>query len=449
MVKVNSRGETDDAVVSLDLSAEAQITAATGLPDPETLLARLAGLHRTARARHAAGRLELYHRATFAIRATARAAADSVELRMGGDEGLAVRMKRDERSPSTFAAASGGNESAMVWALERVLAAEPPARSEKSHEWPLHAETSRFDLDSAEAFPDPSDLVDWIERAGQALAAVPRRGAMPERVESWVEVARTVESWVGDAGVAASRSRMRSWAMLQLRPKGRDVAVLQVAGRSWESLPHEAWALGLSDRMVPRRTRPLGAGWRGPVLFNAGSSASLVAALVRTVHVHERDLGRRVGRGWSLSDLPSESDALFGGLFDDACFPTRPTPLAGEGRIVGRLAGEGHYRRASFRDRPAPAPSHVVVDCGEEPPPGVGLLVSDLRIHPLEPDLWVLGVRGGPLPEGHQAPAALEGHIRISPRKLLQRCLAAIGPSRASHTGVSTGALLFDDLEAC
>jgi hypothetical protein len=320
---------------------------------------------------------------------------------------------------------------------------------QSGHEWPSHAATSLIDLDPVEPFPTPAELVVWTERAGAAISASARRGGMPELVQSWVEVALTVESWAGDSGLAASRRRMRSWAMLQVRPKGGNLLILQVAARSWGALSEMGWAQILADRMVPRRTRRIEAGWRGPVLFNAECSATLVAALVRSVHMTEQDLGRRVGRGWSLSDLPADPDALFGGLFDDTCCFTNPIPLAGEGRIIGRFAGEGHDRRASFRDRPVPAPAHVVVDCPEkEPIPAVGLLVSDLRIHALEPDFWVLDVRGGALPDGNEAPVTLQGHIRVSPRKLLQRCVACLGPPRSSHLGVRTGALLFDDVSA-
>ncbi len=418
-----------------------------GVPDPDLLLARLKELHRIAVERSPARRLELYHRASFAIRATARATDDSVELRMGCDEGLAVRLQAAGKSESTFAAVSGGSESALLWAVDRASGARPLVRREGGRDWPEHAATSLLDLDPVEPFPAPAELVDWIERAGRAVTASARRGGLPERVQSWVEVALTVESWAGDSGLGASRRRMRAWAMLQVRPKGGSMLVLQVAGRSWAVLPEAGWARMLSDRMVPRRTRRIDAGWRGPVLFNAESSATLVGALIRSVHFDERDLGRPVGPGWSLSDLPGDPDALFGGLFDDACFFTNPIPLAGEGRIFGRLAGEGHYRRASFRDRPAPAPAHVVVNCpGTESVPATGLLVSDLKIHALEPDLWVLDVRGGPLPEGNDAPTTLQGQIRISPRKLLRRCMACIGPPRSSHQGVRTGALLFDDL---
>jgi hypothetical protein len=208
----------------------------------------------------------------------------------------------------------------------------------------------------------------------------------------------------------------------------------------------ESWRELLADRMAPRRRRRIGGKRRGTVVFNPEASGELVAALVRSVHLGAAAERLAVGPGWSLSDLPQEPEALFGGLFDDAGFYTAPTRLAANGILMGRITGEGHFRRPSYRDPPAPLPSHIVVDCVQRPLPDEGLLVSDLRIHTSSSGRWILEIRGSPLPEGLSGSSIVEGYIQVAPRELLWHCAACLAPHRLSHRGVRTGSLLFEDL---
>jgi hypothetical protein len=185
---------------------------------------------------------------------------------------------------------------------------------------------------------------------------------------------------------------------------------------------------------------------RVPVLFSPEASALIVQALVRTLHVAGADHDLAVGPAWRVTDDPRDPASLFGGVFDDAGFTTRKENLANGLRCIGEISGPGHYRRPSFRDRPEALPSHLVVEARNQPVPDRAVVATAVGLHPVAPDRWLLRVEGAHLNRGQPGAPLRPSHISISPRELVRRCAATIGPSRASHRGVQTPALLFEDL---
>jgi hypothetical protein len=182
------------------------------------------------------------------------------------------------------------------------------------------------------------------------------------------------------------------------------------------------------------------------VLFNPECSAELGLGLVKAFHDPLLDLGTPVSAAWSVTDDPTDPGALFGGKFDDAGFPTAAKTLWRGGRVVDRLRGAGHYRRPSYRDRPGPMPTHLVVDVPASKPPSRFLLVTRMTLHPLGPLRWGLEVDGAVLDDGQPASGIRGGFIATSPMELARRCVASVGPTRESHLGVRTAALLFHGL---
>jgi hypothetical protein len=219
-----------------------------------------------------------------------------------------------------------------------------------------------------------------------------------------------------------------------------------VAHRRWPELPCGAWRAVLEDRRLPVRPPEAPPTRKIPVLFNPECSALLVQALVRSLHADENGRGAAVGAAWIVTDDPTGDGALFGGRFDDAGFPTRPTILSDGRRCQGVIEGQGHLRRPSFRDRPVALPSQLVVASGETGPPDSCLLATALGLHVTEPDRWVLRIVGALLNDGHPGPVLRACFASVSPMDLVRRCVAAVGPARSSHLGVSTPGLVFDDL---
>ena len=173
----------------------------------------------------------------------------------------------------------------------------------------------------------------------------------------------------------------------------------------------------------------------------------LVAALVRTLHSGKKGRERRVGAGWRLVDDPLEGGALLGGSFDDSRFPTARRELADGERIVGSLAGPGHFRRPSFRDPPSGALANTVVADTPAPLPPRVLRVGHMVIHPMAKGDWILECSGAFQVRGEPDPNPVRIWIRTTPLDLLQRCVATRGAPRTSFRGVRTPALLFEDLD--
>jgi hypothetical protein len=148
-----------------------------------------------------------------------------------------------------------------------------------------------------------------------------------------------------------------------------------------------------------------------------------------------------------VADEPLAPDALFGGSFDDAGFPTRRRVLADGARGIGTVDGPGCLRRPSYRDPPRAQPFHPVLEDGPEDPGGDGLLVSELAVHPLPDGRWILECDGILRRGAEWGPAVRGGLISTNPALLARCCVARVGPARSSHRGVRTPALLFEGLQ--
>ena len=79
-----------------------------GRMNPDLLMERLCSNHRSLRDLAKNNRLELYHRASIAVRVGLRAAGMPAVSRVGTEEGVAVRLKERAGGSVGFAAASGG-----------------------------------------------------------------------------------------------------------------------------------------------------------------------------------------------------------------------------------------------------------------------------------------------------------------------------------------------------
>jgi hypothetical protein len=350
--------------------------------------------------------MELYQRASIAMRIALGDSEGPSLSRMGKEEGIAVRLLSSEGKIG-FAASSGSDERSLRWAVDR--AAVCPATVGASG-WTESGEELE-DLDESACLPPAQEMCCWLNEA---------LGRLPDRPHSaWVERAVTVECLVAEGGLSFLRSRGRGWAVAWIGSKP-----LIAAGRGLVSFTGRRWNELLADRNR--------AGGRRGLLFTPESAATLVSALVRSFHADESSLGKPAGPGWRVADDPLSSVALFGGSFDDAAFKTERRLLANGRRITGAIAGPGNLLRASFRDPPLPLPMHLVVEPGLEEQPGDPIPITDLTIHPLSAGEWAIQVGSG--------------QIRTSPEELIRRCVAAIGPQKLSHNGVLTPALLFEGL---
>jgi hypothetical protein len=365
-------------------------------------------------------RLELYHRASKAIRVSSKAGSEAVLSRTGFEEGVAARLRLRGEAAVAFAAASGGGLPSLRWAIDRAVQHGAGRRARQSA-WPLR-DGQLLDHDTGEELPPARDLIAWLNDSCRRLE---------ERPDCWVEAVTTVESWIADGGGCASRRRTRGWAVARARPRP-----LILASRRWDELPKSGWADLASDR---KHGTVKSAGSR-LVLFTAEAAADLVSAIVRGSFVTNERLNAPCGGGWALSDDPTSPQAIFGGSFDDGTFPTRRKSLADGKRVMDLIDGPGHLRRSSFRDPPRPLPSHIVVERQVEASCDGALVVTGLMVHPLSASEWVIEFDGA-------SGADLEGFIRTDPLELMRCCAGACGLPRLSHRGVETPALLFDGLK--
>jgi hypothetical protein len=400
--------------------------------DADALLQRVTERHASLTSGAGEPGLELYHRATLTCRATLARDGRSIECRRGVDEGSALRATRRDDGEPAFSAVTGSGEATLGRALERALGQSSAPQPRPL--WPRAGREPRIDRDPGASLPEGDEPVGWLRRALDSLPTAP----LP--LDAWVEIAHTVESWATDGGFQASRVRARAFAGLRPAETGgplligaRDLSRLAETG--WQSLLADRWSAPGSP--VPAPSRPL------PLLLNPESSAFLVHSLVRTLHRGEPE-ALAVGPGWCVTDNPVGRTALWGGSFDDAGFRTRSTRLADGKTICGAVEGAGHYRRPSFRDRPVPLPTALVVDAEGADAPESCLLGTELALQVIEPERWLLKIGGAVVEGGRPGPDLRPGFLAISPRQLARRCLAAVGPARRSYLGVETPALLFD-----
>jgi hypothetical protein len=401
---------------------------------PDRLLENLRSNRRLLKKPANCERLELYHRASSAIRVGHESSGQAVVSRIGLEEGVAVRLAMRGSDAIGFAAASGGDLACLRWAIDRACEhhGTPPP---EGGEWPL-GEELLLDRDSDGSLPPEEDVISWLRHAYEQFKEQNGENGPGEPLSGWVEAVTTVESWVADGGPLASRSRTRGWAVARGRPRP-----LLLAARRWTELPERGWTDLVAERDPGGDKRASKRAGQQPILFTAEIAADLVSGLVRGYLSDTECLGVAAGSGWKMTDYPASPQALFGGKFDDAMFPTERRLLADGREILARIHGPGQLRRSSFRDPPQSQHSHLIVGSEERGTFERGLVVTGLTIHPLAAEDWVLEFEGS-------TGRAVEGYIRTDPRELIRRCVASVGPSRLSHRGVKTPALLFEGLKA-
>jgi hypothetical protein len=74
------------------------------------------------------------------------------------------------------------------------------------------------------------------------------------------------------------------------------------------------------------------------------------------------------------------------------------------------------------------------------------VLATDLRVHVLAPDRWLLEIDGGVLEAGEPGPPIARSFVSTHPRELVRRCIGSFGDARRIHRAVTTPALLFENL---
>ncbi len=433
--------------------AGAHVEAADGAhiaaSDPDRLLDTVSSLHREASRRVRGERIELYHRSSYRVRVRHEPASAGRSVRTGSDEGLALRVIDDEGA-CAFAAASGSSADTLLWLLER--ARESRRISIPGDEvWASGVEEPLLDRETVTALPSVRRLTRWLDEALARLVETGSgRPAPPEIGSAWIEAGLTAETLVADGGLRASRSRRRLWAVAMVRPVGLEglpERPRSLASRTLSGLSVEAWRsrdLGLEHVGTVGEAEPSAT---LTVVFDPEAAAGLVVGLVRCVHGRGQQEGAPAGPAWQILDDPTAPGALVGGSFDDAGFPTRRVRLAGDGRVIGVLEGQGHFRRSSFRDPPAPMSTTLVVEEGPESMPAQGLLVSDLRVHVLRQDEWVLETGGAWLEGGAPSTLAPRIFLRCKPHEMIRQCVGAIGAAVPTAATVITPHLVFEDME--
>jgi len=373
------------------------------------------------------GPVELYHRAAIVLRLTRSADHSPDTFQAGREDGLALRAGL-EPGRLTFVAVSGFDETSLGWAVDQVVRGQAAPTSDAL--WPRGGDRISVDIDPSLRLPAPAEMQSWLDMAAEVAAAGPAR----------LEVAATFESWATNDGLRASRGRTRAWAIVESRHP------LAIAARCWEGLAPDGWAKLVDDRARPDGEPVPPPGGPLPILFSPEASAKLVHTIVRALHRSPECIGLPVGPGWRLEDDPLDPEALLGGTFDDAGFPTERRLLADGTTVVGVLDGPGSLRRPAFRDPPQSLPANLVVRAPATALPPRAGLVSSISIHPVEPGSWILELDGAALEAGRTGPPIANWFVRVDPGELVRRCLGSVGPARSSHRGVTTSALLFDDL---
>ncbi len=403
--------------------------------DADALVDRAVARHSALESATSGLGIELYHRAALTVRAAIGRDGESIVRRHGADEGSALRATSPAGNQLAFAATTGSDAESLCRVLD--LAGRHPSGVPRRELWSRAAGEPLLDRDAEPALPTEDEVTQWLRRARAALVS-----PVEPLIDAWVEVVHTAETWVADGGLRGSRVRTRGSAFM--RHAVAESRPVLIASRSFERLPVDGWQAVLDDRRLAAQTAKPPPTRSIQVLFNPECSAILVQALVRTLHHGELDLV--VGPAWRVMDDPAGSAAVWGGTFDDAGFETRRTILADGRRACGALDGAGHFRRPSFRDRPAPSPSHLVVGAAGSDLPDRCLLATGLRLHAIDAERWLLRIDGAWLERGVPGSALHPSHVTVSASELVRRCVAAVGPARSSYRGVETPALVFDGL---
>lgn len=412
--------------------------------DPDEHLDHLARLLRKAAVLVRPHAVELYQRGSIRLRVTHSADDPDPTIQLGHEEGLAVRLAPEGAGGFSFAAASGRGEAALRCAIALALRNGPSGDSIGTA-WATSPGPGLLDRERSLRLPSPSRLLRWLATSLGSLESKPPLSA-------WVEAAVTVESLAADGGLLASRSRSRVWALARFPVRG--AAGLHepprvLAGRSLDELRTEDWS-ERPEGAEPTERQAARIGSRtSPAVFLPEAASTLVSALVRSLHGQGHECGLKVGPGWRVTDDPLEPNSLFGGHFDDTGHPTRRSILSDGKTVIATIDGEGHMRRASYRDPPVPLAANLLVEESGEAPPGHGLLVAEARIHPLEPESWALEVDGAVLRGGEACEPVRGAVFRVAPADLVRRCVAAVGARRRDpRVRVVTPSLVFDGLVA-
>lgn len=384
-------------------------------------------------------RVELFHRAAWRVR-VARTGIERPRVSVGREEGVALRLRDPEGRREGFAAsACGPSGMPLDWLLERAGETAGPTTA------PWREEPARMvDEDPDATLPAAAELEAWLSRALASLEhARPTTDSVTARATAWVESALTIESLVHDGGLSASRSRVRVWASASHRdwclpdaPERPHV----LAARRLEDLDAASWAQAL-DATADGARSPSRAS-ESPLAFQPEAAAALVSILVPILHGPGAVIGAGVGPGWSLADEPRNPSALVGGTFDDVGFAADRCILADGGAVRAALAGPGRLRRPSYRDRPEPGPSLLVVSERERAVPDGAWRIRSARTSPVDGRSWLVEIDG----LGGAGAIVRGGRVVATPERLAAACTGSFGRPRHAAWGVVTPGLILEGL---
>jgi len=375
---------------------------------------------------HGDGPTEAFHRSSASMRFERDSAGGASRCRLGREEGGALRWFDPRDGTLGFAAASGDARHSFDQC--RVIATRIRGKPVERCPWNTDAAPVE-DLETAARVPEAEEILDWLRRN------------TPDSVDSaWVEIAVTTETWLNSGGNVQKRGRSRVWAAWTPRSEGAKPVF--AAARTWG-------ALSRADRAEAWRDRAPGAGHDFPwpddarLVFSPETSAILAHMLVRTAHHPFVEPGTPVGPGWVLTADPTNHQAaIFGSSADDAGF-SRTTRFLADGRhVIGSWGGPGTLRRGSFRDPPQPEPVNLSLEPPKIDPPRRAIWITSIDLHPAA-DGWTVRLQGRRYPDG--APLRPKW-TRFHPQLLLKACLGGLGPARESHVGMTTPALVFEEL---
>lgn len=380
------------------------------LSNVAVVAARAVSLWREARDRHR-GRLDVYLKTAARARVTRFSRGGALQTSHAREQGTAVRLVTAGAPRASFAACAGASVTCVRWALAAATSSAP-AHDPSMPATGAIALAERRDLDPVEALPDTDELTAWLEAHPGA---------------EWVECGLTVEALVGDEGWVALRRRIRSWALL-------DVGFPRlVAQRGWRSGPD---VRPEADDGLPRASGASVGTSRARL--EPAAAATLVASMARTLHASPAHAGRAVAPDWALVDDPLDTEALFGGSFDDAGFPAERRVLADGRRAVQALDGPGTMRRPSYRDAPSSAPSHLVLRADKGRDAAVsGHRIARCRVVPLDGGDWLLRLDGR---RAEDEPR----FVMATPDEIPRRCVGTWGSPSLSAEGVVTPGLVMD-----
>jgi len=411
--------------------------SAAVVPEPDSMLDRLDALCSVAKRVATEGPVELYHRVSITVRVLRNLPGGPDEVQVGRDDGLALRVVESSDDRTVFASSSGCDESVVGWLLERTRRGYGTLGGPR---WDALGPT-RIDRDPLDPVPTPSDLRAWIDRAAGRLRREPSSLSRAR-----VEAAFTVESWASSDGLRASRSRARTWAMLEPALRSGGGAPLVIAARSWRTLDDRGWRRIADDLRWPGSDSVSELDGNVSLVFSPEVAATMVGMLVRAVHGPGAPDGLPVGSGWQVQDDPLLDGGLYGSKFDDTGHPCRTRTLSDGKQSLASVGGAGSWRRPSFRDVPSSRPSQIVVGVRETEFPGRAVVVSSVRVHVLAPDSWILECDGGLLERGVPGPRIRGFCVKTDPTSLVRACSGTWGEARDSWSGVRTPALVFSDL---